>query len=95
MFTDMSSPRTLTEIKVIPYSGCAYTMTASATVTIGDVKYFADLITYTFLEPTQSLVLTWHYPDVTLATLSPSQTLVFVRPISSFTGFWVLTGGVL
>lgn len=67
MFTDMSYPRTLTDVRVVTYTGCEYTVTATANVIIGGTEeYFADLVTYTLYNPSHPLSLTWHYPGVTL-----------------------------
>jgi hypothetical protein len=78
MFTDMASPRTLTEVRTYTYVSCDYTMTATAQALIAGNVFSADLVTYTFLNPSQPLVVTWHYPEVTLSSLTPLESITFV-----------------
>jgi hypothetical protein len=70
--------KTLIEVEVFSYSGCGYTMTATAIVTIGGEPFPAELLTYTFFNPGQNLVVTFNYPGVTLSTLSVGKALTFV-----------------
>jgi len=54
-------------------------MTATAFVNITGVQFPADLVTYTFVSPSQSLVITFNYPGVTLSTLTVGEDLTFVH----------------
>jgi len=54
-------------------------MTATAFVNITGVQFPADLLTYTFVSPSQSLVITFNYPGVTLSTLTVGEDLTFVH----------------
>jgi hypothetical protein len=53
-------------------------MTATAYVVIDNVQYPAELLTYTYQEPSQPLVVTFTYPGVTLSTLKAGDLLTFV-----------------
>jgi hypothetical protein len=53
-------------------------LTVFATVTILDVAFFADPVTHTLFEPSQDPLITFHYPSVTLTSLTPGEVLFFV-----------------
>lgn len=79
MFTDMLEPRILTEIESFAYVGdCFGSMVATAAVYIDGTTFNADLVTYTFYNPSQPLIVTYHYPAVTLSSLNPGATVTFV-----------------
>jgi len=69
---------TLNEVEsFVSYAGCGYTMTATAAVAIGNTTFPADLVTYTLFNPSQSLVVTFDYPGVTLSSLRAGDSLTF------------------
>lgn len=53
-------------------------MTATAFVNITGAQFSADLVTYTFLSPSQPLAVTFDYPGVTLSSLTVGEVLTFV-----------------
>jgi hypothetical protein len=57
-------------------------MTVSQTAFIQDTAFTADLVTYTFSDPSQPLLLIFHYPDVTVTSLTPFETFSVVGPFS-------------
>ena len=64
-------------------------MSATAAVFIDEIRYLAEPITYTFDAPATVLYVTFHYPGVTLSTLTPGEVLLFVRLFwVKFTKFW-------
>lgn len=64
-------------------------MTATAYVVINNVQYPAELLTYTYQEPSQPLVVTFTYPGVTLSTLKAGDLLTFVQTIHDAADFSV------
>lgn len=77
----MASPQTMVETEVFDYSDCDYTMTATATVYVGGTPFRADIVTYTFLNPSKPLTVTFNYPGVTVSSLVPGETLTFVQSL--------------
>lgn len=53
-------------------------MTETQSVLIDGTMFYADLATFYQYDPSQQLIVTYHYPSVTLNTLKPLQTLIFV-----------------
>ena len=64
------------------YSDCEYAMTVIGFVTIADAPFPADPLTYTFPSPSQPLVFTLTYPQITLADLDSGVLLTFVSSSS-------------
>jgi hypothetical protein len=67
--------------EILDYSSCSQTLTATATLNIGSKQFYADPFTFEFAEVNVGslLFITWHYPSVSLSTLTPLETLTFVR----------------
>jgi hypothetical protein len=78
MFSALYVPRTMSIVEAYYYTSCTLTMTASATATVGDTAFTANPITFTFSSPESPLLLTWEYPSVTLTSLTPLETLIYV-----------------
>ena len=79
IFSDISIPATLTDVEVYYYSNCTQVMTAFKSVFIAGVEFTADPTIFTFVNPESPLFITYHYPEVTLTSLTVGQTLTFVR----------------
>ena len=80
ILTNLSISTTLTIMESYSYTNCDYTMTASQSVFIHGGLFTADLVTFTFRNPSQLLFLIFQYPDVTITSLTASETLTFVHP---------------
>ena len=68
----------MTIMEVYYYTSCTLTMTGSATVTVNEEIFTADTITWTFVDPPTPLIITWRFPSVTLTSLTPLETLLYV-----------------
>src|SRR5208282_6104886 len=75
MLTDLSIPTTLTIVESYNYTDCDYTMTATQSVSINGTIFTADTTTFTFSSPSQPLLITFQYSDVTITSLTASETL--------------------
>jgi hypothetical protein len=53
-------------------------MTAFALVDVAGTGFTADPVTITFADPSTPLYITYHFPSVTMTSLSPMGTLYFV-----------------
>ena len=76
---DLAAYSTLFEIESFVTYACEYTMTATPFVFINGQGFEGDVETYTFLQPSQTLIVTFNYPSVTMSTLSAGETLLFVE----------------
>jgi len=75
---DLTAASTLTELQSYQiYADCPYTFTWEGYVTIGTISYQANPVTFAFPTPSQYVVLTYTYPDVTLTTLTVGENLTF------------------
>jgi hypothetical protein len=87
-FTNLSAPRTFIysgEATAGPpiYKGCFPTQTAYATAYVAGQTYFALPNTMIWRSPTNTLTVTWQYPNLTLASVAGSvMTLVSLRDVS-------------
>ena len=54
-------------------------MTAFKTVFIAGAPFTAVPVTFTFANPETPLFVTYHYPQVTLTSLTQGETLSYVR----------------
>lgn len=78
VLVDISIPVTLTDIEVFYYTNCTQVMTAHKTVFIAGTAFSADPIIFTFANPETPLFLTYHYPQVTLTSLTEQEVLTYV-----------------
>src|SRR3981189_1644368 len=84
-FTNLSAPRTFIysgEATAGPpiYKGCFPTQTAYATAYVAGQTYFAVPNTIIWRSPTNTLTITWQYPNLTLASVAGSvMTLVELK----------------
>ena len=83
ILTDVSIPPILTVVESYSYTNCDYTMTATQSVSINNDLFTADLVTFTFSDPNQPLFVTFQYPEVTITSLTASETLIFVHSFFS------------
>jgi hypothetical protein len=54
-------------------------MTAFALVNIAGTQFTANPVLMTFADPSTPLYITYQFPSVTLTSLTPLQTLLFVK----------------
>ena len=54
-------------------------MTATQSALIEGTMFYANIETFQQYDPSQLLLVTYHYPAVTLSTIKPSDTIVFVN----------------
>jgi hypothetical protein len=54
-------------------------MTATVTVYVGGTSFQADIVTYTFLNPSRALTVTFNYPGVAISSFIPGETLTFIQ----------------
>ena len=54
-------------------------MTAFALVYIAGTPFTANPVTLTFADPSTPLYITYQFPDVTVTSLTPLETLTFVH----------------
>ena len=71
--------QTLAEVESFGFYSCKLTMTAEATVFIDGSSFPAEAVTYTFHSGSQSFRVIFNYPGVELTSLTPGETLLFVR----------------
>jgi hypothetical protein len=57
-------------------------MTGTVTAFISGLEFIAIPVTFTFADPETPIVVTYEFPSVTLSSLSPLETLTFVRRYS-------------
>lgn len=81
IFSVIAVPRTMTVVEAYYYTSCTLTITAMATAIIGGTDFPANPITFAFASPAAPLILSWEYPDVTLTSLTPLETLTFVSAL--------------
>lgn len=67
------------------YSDCSATMTATQSVLIDGTEFYAIPETFMQYIPSQQLIVTYHYPAVTLTSLHALETLAFVSPVKNVT----------
>ena len=66
--------------EILEYTSCDGTLTATATINLETSTFYADemFITFTDADALQFTTITWNYPEITLATLSASETVTVV-----------------
>ena len=78
--SQVGGPSTLTLGNTFTYSGtdCTYSMVATATAIIASSTYVAIPVTYAFQYPSQPLVITYNFPDVTLSSLTSQGSILYI-----------------
>jgi hypothetical protein len=72
---------TLTVLEVLWYTGCSQTVTAIATVLVDGTTFTANEIKLAFASPDTPIEITYNFPNVTLASVTPGEIIEFVFPL--------------
>ena len=81
IFSDLSIPRTMSEVEAYWWDGCTQAVTALATVYISGSTFVANPISFSFYNFTATrtpIFVTYHFPKVTLTSLKPGDEVTFV-----------------
>jgi hypothetical protein len=80
-FSDLSIPNTLFLTETLYHTSCSEVITERVTAYISGTTFFANPTIYTLSASGQQFV-TYNFPFVTVTSLSPAETLLFVlRPV--------------
>jgi len=80
IFSDLSVPRTLTEIEIFTWENCTQAVTMLATLFAGGTQFTANTVEFTFYNITATptpIFVTYDFPQVTLTSFTPGEVLTW------------------
>ena len=87
IFSDLSIPRTLTEIEILTWENCTQVVTALATLFVGAAQFTASPYVFTFYNITATptpIFVTYDFPEVTLTSFHPGEEITWVCRVQNF-----------
>ena len=83
ILTSLNDPHILSMLVTHDFTGCPFTVSEFAQVTIDGTVFLGNQPKFTFptTTPTGRVVVTLSFPGVTVTSLTPGQTLVFVSSL--------------
>jgi hypothetical protein len=87
IFSDLSLPRTLTEIEMFTWDNCTQVVTALATLFVGASQFTANPNVFTFYNITATptpIFITFNFPQVTLTSFQPGEEITWVCRYQKF-----------
>lgn len=87
IFSDLSIPRTLTEIEIFTWENCTQVVTALATLFVGASQFTASPNVFTFYNITATptpIFITYNFPEVTLTSFHPGEEITWVYRYQHF-----------